>query len=703
MRVGTKILPNFSLFWIFNSILVLLVCLSLFSYNFGLVREVSDVFVHPTVFHGAINENQDYILLAEFHELGALDAGNVLIDNAILDWLESWYLVDYLSSDISNFVFGTIPFWFIKFEIGLFTGRLELFWIYLIALMFFFSVSIYFNYRIKSYNIYPRINSNSINKKNIRIELQMEFIRGLCNAWLFCNFIFIVLFCIQFDFISTGVFIAGTINGSDLFVCFFKIFLLFSYSMFLIIFRDFTFNQISTNEYEIHFLKFEFLILTGFFIFGSLVLLSSQSFIEVFLALEIQSYSLYILAGSDRNRILSAEAGLKYFIFGSFSSLIGLLGIAILYFETGFLDLQNVFLYIAGDFSYNLCGLGVMLFLLNFFFKLGIFPFHFWMPDVFYGSHLLYTIFFASISKIAPFSFFVYFCSSFLAYLPEFSYLLFFVSVCSIVIGSISAFGQNSIKKLIGYSSISNLGFCCLILANDFSSVASIVYSVGYFVIYIFTMLSFFTVISCVQLYYTNEQPRKYFQLDKFEDLSVLSLYFLGPKNFFSNVPEWKFNRNIFPYFNLSFFFIIFVFSFAGIPPFLGFYAKFFIFQGLIESNFFFNLDFSLSLYLFLYFLLFFVILMAFYYLRLIKYSSFLSINGKGKRSINLDKLSISSSKLKILKSIDKIDKGQIACVGYKGSSLAIIQILFSVIFIIFGFACYDPFYDFILYCVISK
>lgn len=661
---------NLKYFWFLNFFFIITCLIVFLSYKYGLITIVKDESVTSPVYPVKLTP-ADYKYLIE---IGAFKIDEVLVNNAILKWLDNIYYLKVWSSKFSTFFFNTIPFWYLKLQLDFFKGNLEVFWFYFFFLMLFFSGGILSNYKLKKYNAkYAEENEQK------RINIFLYLIRYLTTTWLFFNFIFITIFIIQFDFISSGFFIVNTLNGFDLFLCCFKIFLLASYCMFLVIYRDLTMYKTYRSESEIHFLKFEFLMLTGFFIFGSLVLLSSSNFIEVFLALEIQSYTLYILAGSDRARILSSEAGLKYFIFGSFSSLIGLLGIAILYFETGLFDVHNVFLFISGDFSYNLCGLGITLFLLNFFFKLGIFPFHFWMPDVFHGSHLLYTIFFASISKIAPFGYFVYFCSNFLSVVPEFSFLLFFVSIISIIIGSISAFGQYSIKKLIGYSSISNLGFCTLILANDFANVTSIVYSVGYFVIYIITILGFFTILATLQLFSLSGKVKN---LDNFKDLHFLD----------SVSVSCMYNYGIyFKYVNFSIFFCIFVFSFAGIPPFLGFFAKFYILYGLRESNFFFNLDFSPWADFILYLVLFFVILMAFYYLRLVKYTVFSSkhLNEKKTGFILKDK-QIKKNDLKAKTFVRRL------AIEPHVSKLAIFQILILSFITLFGLFFYGDIYDFI-------
>lgn len=549
--------------------------------------------------------------------------------------------------------------------------------LYLLALMFFFPLGIFLNYKGR-----VAISKITNNQAAHAALIRLDITRYLCNLWLFFNLFFIIFYILQFDFISTTrFFFLPSMNSFDLFLCLVKIILLISYLIFLVIFKEIILNEAHKDDESTRYLSFEYLILTGFFILGSLVLLGSETFIEVFLSLEIQSYSLYILAGSDRKRILSSEAGLKYFIFGSFSSLIGLLGIAILYYETGFFDLRDVLLYVTGDLSFNFCGLGLTLFLFNLFFKLGIFPFHFWMPDVFHGSPLLYTIFFSSISKIGPFGFFLYFCSNFLPHIPGFSYLLFFVSVASIVLGSVSAFGQRSVKKLIGYSSIGNLGFCCLILANDFANISSVVYSAGYFIIYIFTLLGFFSVLCCLQVV----SGEKLFQVDNFEHLSVMQSYL-------------AFGRGNLGFLTLVPFFCIFLFSFAGIPPFLGFFAKFFIFYGLIESNYFFSLDFSPLFLIFIGILLFFVILMAFYYLRLVKYASFLpQFSYKPlDPSLTYSEKSEDCTPPKA----DSLGSKDVVSVFRRGSRLIIFQIVVLALINLTGIFWYELFFDFILAAV---
>lgn len=278
--------------------------------------------------------------------------------------------------------------------------------------------------------------------------------------------------------------------------------------------------------------KDAFYILLLCCVLGGLLLVASNHFLSFFLALELLSLPLYCLCASSNDKP-SAEAGIKYFMMGSFGSATLLFGIALFYGVTGSFEMSAVG---AGDLSIISVGL-IMMGLL---FKVGAVPFHFWLPDVYQGSPLSVTAFMATVVKVAAVGglIAVFGKSSFLENLSR---LIGIVSVLSIFIGTFGAMRQLSIKRLLAFSAILNIGIMLLsFLSGDMESL------IFYLVIYSFTSLGIFSLITT----------------DKIEDLSRLS----------------KFNKILLT---------LFMLSLAGLPPLVAsLFSKAKIFIGAIKAGY---------------------------------------------------------------------------------------------------------------------
>ena len=322
--------------------------------------------------------------------------------------------------------------------------------------------------------------------------------------------------------------------------------------------------------------KIEYPILILSSILGMMVMISSNDLIVFYVGLELQSLALYVLASFNRDNILSSESGVKYFILSALSSGLLLYGCSLIY---GFSASTN-FNLIAQNINSNSYGLsfGIVFILVGLAFKISAVPFHMWAPDVYQGSPTSVTVFFALLPKVAAITVLIRFLYvPFINMIDQWQTIIVFLSISSMLLGSIAAIGQKNLKRLIAYSSIGHMGYALAGLACG--SNEGIQSSITYISIYLIMNLAFF---SCVFMMRRNE---RYFE--NLDDLSGLS----------KNHPI------------LSFCLMIILFSLAGIPPLAGFFAKFYIFKSVIEQSMYFLAIVGLLS----------TVIAAFYYLRIIK------------------------------------------------------------------------------------
>lgn len=340
---------------------------------------------------------------------------------------------------------------------------------------------------------------------------------------------------------------------------------------------------------------FEFFTIFFFSILASLLLLSCYDLFSTYLVLELQALCFYILSGIKRNSTFSIEAALKYFITGSFFSCIFLFGILILYGELGttnfyFINLLTALPFLEdGTEKLNILILcGIILILITFFFKLAIVPFHFWVPDVYDGAPLSSTIILAVLPKIILFTLLIRFLLVNINILKNLEILFYISGLLSIIWGTFCALKQKRIKKLFIYSSIAQLGFVIMALTSfSKDSIMSIFF---FLIIYNITASLGWGSLTAV---YGFKKQISFFKKKKF----VLPTYLLNFINLFKTNPTW------------AIIFLFFFFSISGMPPFLGFLGKFYLFLSIIKSQ-----NFALIVFLML-----IVSISAFYYIRVLK------------------------------------------------------------------------------------
>jgi NADH-quinone oxidoreductase subunit N len=339
--------------------------------------------------------------------------------------------------------------------------------------------------------------------------------------------------------------------------------------------------------------QFEYSIIIMISILGFFLLCSSNDFITAYLAIELQSLAFYIMAAFKKDSFFSVEAGLKYFILGSFSSALLLFGFSLIYGLTGTLNLTDLkdlffFLYpnanVTVETSVNTELLQVALFFLltSLLFKLSVAPLHVWSPDVYENSPTSSTIFFAVISKLSLLVFTArIFQFSFHGLIYNWRYLLLLLAVLSVIIGSFTAISQKKLKSLLTYSSVSHIGY--LLISFSSGTFEGIQNLLAYIFIYMLAGLCIWSIFLVLRL-------KTFYIKKKNKDLTDMSLLI-------------KMNSG------LALCFSIVLFSIAGFPPLVGFFTKMNIFLTSIES--------------FMYFAAIVAILASvvstFYYIRVIK------------------------------------------------------------------------------------
>jgi NADH-quinone oxidoreductase subunit N len=299
---------------------------------------------------------------------------------------------------------------------------------------------------------------------------------------------------------------------------------------------------------------FEYAILVLLSTLGMMVLISAGDLIVLYLGLELMSLALYVVAASNRDDAKSTEAGLKYFVLGALSSGMLLYGASLIYGFTG----TVAFTGIAAAAKTGSIGIvfGIVFLLAGLCFKVSAVPFHMWTPDVYEGAPTPVTAFFASAPKVAAMAVFTRVAlTAFPGIVPQWQQIVVFVSIASMALGSFAAIGQTNIKRLMAYSSIGHMGFALVGLASGTAEGAQGV--LVYVAIYVAMTLGTFSVILAMK---RNGQ-----HVEKISDFAGLSR--TNPL--------------------LAFFFAMFLFSLAGVPPLAGFFGKFYVFVAAIRAGLF--------------------------------------------------------------------------------------------------------------------
>lgn len=331
----------------------------------------------------------------------------------------------------------------------------------------------------------------------------------------------------------------------------------------------------------------EYYVLAVYATLGMMVMITANHFLTLYLGLELLSLSLYAMVALQRDSARATEAAMKYFVLGALASGLLLYGISMLYGATGTLEISGV-----AQAVYHQAGnktvlmFGLVFVVAGLAFKLGVVPFHMWIPDVYHGAPTAITLFIASAPKLAAFAMAMRLLVNGLFELADqWQSMLMFLAILSIVLGNFAAIAQSNIKRMLGYSGISHMGFMLLGLMsgvvggdrhfalNAYSS------SMFYVISYVLMSLASFGVVLLLSRVGVEAET-----LDDFKGLNKRSSWFAGVM-------------------------AMVMFSMAGIPFFVGFFAKFSVLQAVVAAGYIWVAVLAVIMSL----------IGAFYYLRVVK------------------------------------------------------------------------------------
>ncbi len=333
--------------------------------------------------------------------------------------------------------------------------------------------------------------------------------------------------------------------------------------------------------------KGEFYSLTLFATLGMMVMISANHFLIVYIGVELLSLSLYAMVALNRDSIPATEAAMKYFVLGALASGLLLYGMSMIYGATGSLEISTVAERLFGGQGNKLILVfGVVFLVSGIAFKLGVVPFHMWIPDVYHGAPTAVTLFIASAPKLAAFAIIMrMLVSGLLIAAPDWQNMLLILSILSMIVGNFAAIAQSNLKRMLAYSAIAHMGFMLLglvvgIVNGDAHNAINAYSSAMFYVIsYVLTSAATFGMIMLL--------ARAGFEADEISDFAGLN------------------KRS--PWFAAVM--MMMMFSLAGIPFFVGFFAKFSVLIAVVAAGYTWLAVLAI----------FFSLVGAYYYLRVVK------------------------------------------------------------------------------------
>ena len=334
----------------------------------------------------------------------------------------------------------------------------------------------------------------------------------------------------------------------------------------------------------------ELFSLSMFALLGMFVMISGNNFLVLYMGLELLTLSSYALVALRRDNATASEAAMKYFVLGAMASGFLLYGLSMMYGATGSLDINTVFKAIAtGQIKHQVLVFGLVFVVAGLAFKLGVVPFHMWIPDVYQGAPTAITLLIGGAPKLAAFAICIrLLVEGMLPLAPDWQQMLMVLSIGSLLIGNLAAIAQTNLKRMLAFSTISQMGFVLLGLMSGFvngntlSAANAYSSSMFYVITYVLTTLASFGVILLL--------ARDGFESEEISDFAGLN----QRSPLYAAVMA------------------VCLFSLAGIPPMVGFYAKLSVLQSLIASGQAVHIGLAV-------FAVMMSLIGAFYYLRVVK------------------------------------------------------------------------------------
>ena len=347
-------------------------------------------------------------------------------------------------------------------------------------------------------------------------------------------------------------------------------------------------------EYNIVNSRLEFPILIIYSVIGMMIMVSAKDFLTLYMGLELQSLAIYILVSINSSSLKSSEAGFKYFILGALSSAILLYGVSLIYGFTGSINFADI----ASIVKENERNIGIILALVFVFislaFKVSAVPFHMWTPDVYEGAPTPVTLFLGTAPKLAAFiALFRVLGEAFPNLYKDWHILINIIAVASLFIGAFGAIMQQNFKRLLAYSSINHVGF--ILLAISVFNSEAIEAMLFYIIIYITLIFASFAFLMIVKQSHSSADTADKKPLEEIYAYSGIA----------KTMPITALGM------------MIILLSMTGIPPFAGFFAKFYLFKAILASGHY-NLAILAAIS---------AVIATFYYLKIIKIMFFDELN----------------------------------------------------------------------------
>jgi len=374
--------------------------------------------------------------------------------------------------------------------------------------------------------------------------------RGIIQLLAMVTLVFAAIITLRADYLADGMRSALAFKGAFIRDPMGDVLKLFS---FLVLGLVYIYAKFCLRQFRMF--RADFYTLSLFALLGIMLLISANSLVTVYLGLELISLSSYALVAFDRESPRGSEAAMKYFVLGSMASGMLLYGMSMIYGATGTLDLQMIAESVqrsGGDST--LLVFGLVFLIVGLAFKLGVVPFHMWIPDVYEGAPVATTLFISSVPKMAAFAMAIRLLESGLGALQDdWSQMLAILAALSIVLGNLAAIAQTNIKRMLAYSTISHMGFVLLGLLPGTQDG----FGAGMFYVIVYSLMSAAAFGMVIVLSARGVEAEK---LDDFRGLNQRDSWYAAIM-------------------------AMVMFSMAGVPVFVGFFAKWLVIKAALDAG----------------------------------------------------------------------------------------------------------------------
>jgi NADH-quinone oxidoreductase subunit N len=398
--------------------------------------------------------------------------------------------------------------------------------------------------------------------------------RGIIHMLALVTLIFAAIITLRADYLEQGLASVTAFSGSFIRDPMGDVLKLFSYLVLAIVY---IYAKFCLRRFRMF--RADFYTLSLFALLGVMLLISANSLVTVYLGLELISLSSYALVAYDRDSPRGSEAAMKYFVLGSMASGMLLYGMSMIYGATGTLDLVEIAQAVrslgADD---PMLVVGLVFLIVGLAFKLGVVPFHMWLPDVYHGAPVVTTLFISSVPKMAAFAMAIRLLQTGLGELHgDWSQMLAILAVLSIVLGNLAAIAQSNIKRMLAYSTISHMGFVLMGLLPGTPDG----YGAGMYYVIVYSLMSAAAFGMVILLSARGVEAEK---LDDFKGLNQRDSWYAAIM-------------------------AMVMFSMAGVPVFVGFFAKWLVIKAALDAGLVWLAILAVV----------FSVVGAFYYLRVVK------------------------------------------------------------------------------------